>query len=166
MPAWLLWDRITRTTKKNREGFENEQRLRIVELLMQARSLSFGLQAANDPPPTWEDVQRQKKQKPPQKSQVEKARKAYEKMLERHQEGLSSPYHFMQYMGLAREDGRGQLFDKPAADKVKTSKEFRHERKKQVEGIKQRMLGRLDKFIEKHGDTPIDQVIAVKHDQR
>lgn len=165
MPAHILWDRITRTSKKNREKFEGEQRLSVVELLMQARSLTFGLQASNDPPPTWQDLQNQKKQKGPRQEQVNKARRAYEKMIERHQEGLSSPYHFMQYMGLASPDGKGQLFEKPAADKVKTSKEFRHQRKQQVEGIKQRMIGRLDRFIEKHGDTPIDQVVTPSYDQ-
>lgn len=161
MPAHILWDRITRTATVRKERSEGEHRLRIMQLLMEARAISFNLQAAHDPPPSWDDLQRQKKNQGPKKEQVTKARKAYEEMAERHQEGLSSAYHFMIYMGMAAEDGRGQLFPKPAPATVKTSKEFRHQRKKQVADMLQRIDGKLDRFAEMHGgDTPIDQVLV------
>ena len=159
MPAWLLWERIKNCAKQQRERKEEEHKRWILELLIQARSLTYGLQVSGEPPPNWEQIQRQKKGKGPQKAEVDKAYKAFRDMIERHGNGISSPYAFEEYIGLAGPDGTGHVFEPP---QVQLPADLKAQRQAEVAGVKSRILSKLDKFIEKHGDTPIDQVIVAQ----
>jgi hypothetical protein len=46
---------------------------------------------------------------------------------------------------------------------VKTSKEFLAEQTRQVSAMEARLVGNLDRLIEKHGDTPLDQMTAASY---
>lgn len=147
-----------RTSKRQRDEQEGEHKRWVIEQLNLTRGMTFALQVSGDPPPSWEDIQRQKKNKPPQQGQVNKNRKSWEQQYEAHMESISSPYAWEAAMGL------NHMFDPPPPETVKTSQEFRAQRRKEIAARERRLIGQLDRFIEKHGDTPIDQVVAGRED--
>ncbi len=153
MPAWRLWERIQRFHKQERVKDEEEHKKWVLMQLNFARSVTYALQANADLPPTKE----QSNQKKPNWTKINKARKQMEAFVEQHHKGLSHPFHFEEYMGLPH------AFEAPPAPKVKTSKEFLAEQKVQVSAMEARLMGRLDKIIDKHGDVPFDQLTAASH---
>lgn len=150
MPAGLLWRRIVRCGKKLREEADADHKKWVIELLSHARCATYALRANADLPPTREEA----KKKKPNWAKVEKARDQMLKFMQAHDKGLSHPYHFESYMGLPH------AFDAPPPETVKTSKQYREEEKQQVSAMEGRLVGILDRMIEKHGDAPIDQALA------
>jgi hypothetical protein len=150
MPAWRLWERIQRFHKQERVKDEEEHKKWILMQLNFARSVTYGLQASQELPPEKPKSKNEK----PDWPKINKARKQMEAFIEHHHKGISHPYYFEEYMGLPH------AFEKPPAQKVRTSKEFLAEQKVQVSAMEARLTKNLDKIIDKHGDTSFDQLTA------
>lgn len=148
MPAARLWRRIVRHHERARKEQEEEYRKWIIEQLCFARSVTFALQANSDPPP-----------EKPSKSgtnwgKVEQVRKQMMAFMERHQKGISHPYYFEEYMGLAN-DERGHAFPPPpeVADNPATrTKDDIARLKKEAREREKRMIASLKNMIDTYGN--------------
>ncbi len=150
MPAWKVWERIQRLHKQQRTSDEEEHKKWVLMQLNFARSVTYSLQANADLPPEKPKSKNAKTDWP----KMNKIRKQMEVFIEHHHKGLSHPYYFEEYMGLPH------AFEKPPAATVKTSKEFLAEQTRQVSAMEARLVGNLDRLIDKHGDVPLDQLAA------
>lgn len=115
MPAWLLWQRIRRLATRKHEEQDAEHKKWVIEQLNLARAVTFALEANTEIPPTRQEAQAKK----PDWGKIEQARKQVISRRERHFEGISSAYHYEEYMGLPHS------FPPPEPERLKTSSEIR-----------------------------------------
>lgn len=132
MPIGRLWGRIKRASERRKLEVEKESKEFVVRELMNARSIFYGLQNTQDLPPDPND-----QKKKPDRMKILKARDEMMKSMEAYNKAISHPYYFEEYMGL------GHVFEPPEEPEVKTSEEFREQRRKEVEARERRFAAAL-----------------------
>jgi hypothetical protein len=151
VPVQRFWSRLTRTWKRKSEARRQEQQKWVVEQLINAKSVYLGLQANQEVPPTKKEATRKK----PDWRKVEDARKQMLRMIEMHQEALSHPYLFEEYMGLAH------VFDKPEGLQVTHGPRARNKISKQpakevLHAREERIMAKLEKYAVATGNAELN----------
>jgi hypothetical protein len=148
MPAWLLWQRITRTAEKQKADAEAKHKERIFDAWLMSKNFGNALQANSDLPPTKEEAKRKK----PNWTKIEKVRRDLEAFMGRYQEGNAHPHFYEKFIGLQ------PSYDPPKHYTKKGSKEHREQRKQQIAEMEARLIRDFRKMAEVHGNVAFDQL--------
>lgn len=148
MPVALFYQLLTYHTEKVKKEAEAEQTKWILEQLMNARNVTYGLMANQELPPTKAEAERQKKGKPPNWQKINEARERMKAQMEEHFRALAHPYFYAQYMGL------NNPFDKPAESLASSSRKSSTEERSEREV---RIMQKLERYAEATGDSPIHE---------
>ena len=133
--------------KEKREHQEEELRWRVMDGLSNARNVTFALEIQRELPMTKEDYDRQKKNKPPDWPKMNKAREAMLEGQKKHFEGISSAWHYAEYIGIPNP------FD-PPKEVVKTSQEFKEQDQEARRVVTTGVMGRLQDLVDAgHGSA-------------
>jgi hypothetical protein len=136
--------KVTLLLKLRREEQEAEEKRWRIGLLVQSRSISFGLQANSELPPSKAEAN----QKKPDWTKIEQARREMMKFMEAHQKALSHPWYFEEYMGL------GHIFDKP---EVEVAEPIRLKTRADIDAMKERLIAKLKMVRETQGNIDLSQ---------
>lgn len=151
MPVALFYQLLTHHTEKVKKEAEAEQSKWILEQLMNARNVTYGLMANQELPPTKAEAERQKKGKPPNWQKINEARDRMKAQMEEHFCALSHPYFYAEYMSLTHN------FEKPAESLASSSRKSSAEERSERE---ERIMQKLERYAEASGDAPIHESSA------
>lgn len=124
----------------------------MLDAWLRSRSIDLAIQANQDLPPTKKEANKKKTDWP----KIEKQRDDLEQFMKVYREHHNHPYFWEKYMGL------NPIFEAPEGtpepQMKRNTKEFRAQRKKQIQEMEARLIRDMRKIASVHGNIHFDQM--------